>query len=727
MLINSFGAWTFGAIAIGLLSTLGWTQADAVFGRSNGGAIALSTPSGADLSDAEASIDAPFVAQNPAFPDVPVDYWARPFIQGLAQDGILAGDQEGRFRPDAPITRAEFAALIGSAFSPSAAQPAQNFPDVPSSHWAFEAVRAANRAGFLSGYLDGRFWPSRNITRSEVLVSLASGLGAVSPDAPAQTIALYEDSRLIPAWAVDKIAAATERRLVVNHPQIQTLNPNRVATRAEVAAMVYQALVVPDGMPPVLSPYTVNGDVLAQVRRIQEIGASPDLAAASALAGHDVDAAQAVPALVNLLKSISRLKDSEPHVTVHEPEDLFEFDLEEPVRLLPNDGPSTPLPMTERSDRLIVNPIRLPFDVFIGRPFLFDPDASNTESPEDSARVLVEEEADIPALMYLSPERWTVFESTLTALSQMETSVPALTALLNEEDPLLREAGIYGIGQIGPGAEAAGPSLKSLLQTDNTPPVRLNAVRALEAISAPPSASTLAVLVDVFTDELEKVSVRSAAAETLGRSSLDNIRVREVSQLVRNYERSDNDNALTVTVCAYTNEMLSSSEAIAALGPLLNRGSLEMRLRVVQILSAIATPEADALLSEALGNGAETVRLAAAGALLLRGEAAAVVMPELERLRQSTDPGIVAEASRLLDVAQGNAPPEPPNELDVGGVVFIDDFLVVDFLGQYSRRAYRSETEYDDHVVLSLQCAPPLYALAGVFDLYYSFISRWPW
>ena len=63
---------------------------------------------------------------------------------------------------------------------------------------------------------------------------------------------MYSDSSQIPNYAVPAIAAATERRMVVNYPNLDRLEPNRTATRAEVAAFIYQALVY-SGNPPEVS------------------------------------------------------------------------------------------------------------------------------------------------------------------------------------------------------------------------------------------------------------------------------------------------------------------------------------------------------------------------------------------------------------------------------------------------------------------------------------------
>ena len=93
----------------------------------------------------------------------------------------------------------------------------------------------------MSGYPGNLFKPEQSIPRVQVLVALANGLqfgeGNVS------ILATYKDGSAIPTYATGFVAAATQRRIVVNYPSLTQLNPNREATRAEVAAIVYQALV----------------------------------------------------------------------------------------------------------------------------------------------------------------------------------------------------------------------------------------------------------------------------------------------------------------------------------------------------------------------------------------------------------------------------------------------------------------------------------------------------
>lgn len=194
-----------------------------------------------------------------AFSDVASDNWASPFIQELASRNIIAGFPDGTFRPNDPVTRAQFAAILLKAFpnAPRVNTPI-NFSDVPSNYWGLQAIQNAYATGFLAGFPGGTFRPNDNIPRAQALVSLSNGLKYASTQPADSVLQAYTDASNIPDYARNSIAAATERRIVVNYPDVRFLNPNQTATRADVAAFVYQALVSSGQVAAIQSPYIVG-------------------------------------------------------------------------------------------------------------------------------------------------------------------------------------------------------------------------------------------------------------------------------------------------------------------------------------------------------------------------------------------------------------------------------------------------------------------------------------
>ncbi|MEH2433207.1 MAG: S-layer homology domain-containing protein [Nostoc sp.] len=205
---------------------------------------------------------APFITASPSFAqttfsDVSSNYWAAQFIQQLSQRGVIAGFPDGTFRPEEAVTRAQFAAMVNKAFQKPAQRQAINFVDVPSNYWASSAIGQVYNIGFLSGYPGNRFEPNQAIPRQQVLVSLANGLEYTPSGNTESTLQYFNDASNIASYARSPIAAATEKQIVVNYPNVKFLNPTATATRAQVAAFIYQALVSSNQASAINSPYVV--------------------------------------------------------------------------------------------------------------------------------------------------------------------------------------------------------------------------------------------------------------------------------------------------------------------------------------------------------------------------------------------------------------------------------------------------------------------------------------
>ncbi|HYX13229.1 MAG TPA: fasciclin domain-containing protein [Nostoc sp.] len=195
--------------------------------------------------------------------DVSSDYWARPFIQALADNNVISGFPDGSFRPNQGVTRAEFAALIQKAF------PNQNrvrqlsaggFKDVPAGYWAASAIQNAYETGFLAGYPGNVFRPSEQIPKVQAIVAVTNGLALTGSTTGASTdlSTYYTDASAIPNYAVSSVTIATQSNIVVNYPDVKQLNPQQPLTRAEAAALLYQALARQGRVQPIASNLPAN-------------------------------------------------------------------------------------------------------------------------------------------------------------------------------------------------------------------------------------------------------------------------------------------------------------------------------------------------------------------------------------------------------------------------------------------------------------------------------------
>lgn len=120
-------------------------------------------------------------SQSSGFTDVASGAWYNNAVSTLTRAGILDGYEDGSFRPNASITRAEFTKIAVSFFKHAGGASANPFSDVPDSAWYAEFVKAAAELGLIDGYEDGTFRPNAPITRAEACTIVNRTLGR-APD-----------------------------------------------------------------------------------------------------------------------------------------------------------------------------------------------------------------------------------------------------------------------------------------------------------------------------------------------------------------------------------------------------------------------------------------------------------------------------------------------------------------------------------------------------------------
>lgn len=183
------------------------------------------------------SLSFPVIA-NKEFTDIN-GYWAQPYISELANRGVIGGFPNGTFRPEANITRAQFAAIAAQALKLPAASGA-NFTDVKPGYWAAPVIGAAANAGLIGGFPDGTFKPEDNLTRAQALVILSKALKETQSSP--ESMSNYKDAQAVPAWATQSVTQAASAHIIVSFPQADQIRPNALTTRGEVAGLMYQTL-----------------------------------------------------------------------------------------------------------------------------------------------------------------------------------------------------------------------------------------------------------------------------------------------------------------------------------------------------------------------------------------------------------------------------------------------------------------------------------------------------
>lgn len=147
----------------------------------------------------------------------------------------IFGYEDGTFRPDNSVTRAELAAIVARAFHKEAGGPADAFADVAASHWAQASIAQAARMHVLDGYPDGSFKPEQPITRGE-MATVAARL--LSGDATGQAAAFADSAG---HWARAAIAKAAAAGVIDGYPD-GTFRPDKALTRAEAVVMINKLL-----------------------------------------------------------------------------------------------------------------------------------------------------------------------------------------------------------------------------------------------------------------------------------------------------------------------------------------------------------------------------------------------------------------------------------------------------------------------------------------------------
>ena len=184
------------------------------------------------------------IAKTPAFTDVPAQFWGTTYITELQRRGILDDFGGGKFDPSKEITRGEYAKMLDRAFADKpATATAVTFKDIPTDYPRKEAIDRSVELGFMTGYSPTKFAPNQSIPRYQLQISLAKGLEIPPPISTEQTLSKYTDAAQMPQYARDRMAAAVDSGLVIKDKTADLLKPAQNATRADAAALIYEALV----------------------------------------------------------------------------------------------------------------------------------------------------------------------------------------------------------------------------------------------------------------------------------------------------------------------------------------------------------------------------------------------------------------------------------------------------------------------------------------------------
>ena len=174
-----------------------------------------------------------------SFRDVTSAHWAFDSVERAAELGLVTGYSDGTFRPDTPVTRAQFVLMLWRMCGKPAAAKAASFADA-SADWYQDALSWAVEKGYVNGLSDTRFGPDAPITRQQVmaiLFRLNGGQSSTELTLTGINEQTFTDSTTIAAWAKDATWWAVYHELVsgVGGSRIA---PEANASRAQIAAIL---------------------------------------------------------------------------------------------------------------------------------------------------------------------------------------------------------------------------------------------------------------------------------------------------------------------------------------------------------------------------------------------------------------------------------------------------------------------------------------------------------
>ncbi|MCQ6561398.1 S-layer homology domain-containing protein [Paenibacillus mendelii] len=162
-------------------------------------------------------------------------HWAENQINSWLEQGFVKGFEDGTFKPNKTISRAEFVALVNRSFG-FTEKTEVTFTDMKESNWSYSEVQIAVKAGYITGYTNNTFGPNDEITREQIAAIVTKLLNL---KASSSYTSSFKDEATIAAWSKPAVAAVAENKIMSGYNQ--AFNPTHSATRAEALVVLDNA------------------------------------------------------------------------------------------------------------------------------------------------------------------------------------------------------------------------------------------------------------------------------------------------------------------------------------------------------------------------------------------------------------------------------------------------------------------------------------------------------
>jgi len=173
-----------------------------------------------------------------SFTDI-VGHWSEEAIKEAAAAGIVQGYDDGTFKPEKTVTRAEFAVMLMNALQAEESGAPLAFTDNSAiGSWARTAIAQALQLGIVGGYPDGSFRPGATINRAEMASMIAKAISLPTSGTAATSFA---DNAAIPSWALGAVKSAADEGILHGRSGNRFV-PQGTATRAEAVTAILNML-----------------------------------------------------------------------------------------------------------------------------------------------------------------------------------------------------------------------------------------------------------------------------------------------------------------------------------------------------------------------------------------------------------------------------------------------------------------------------------------------------
>lgn len=167
-------------------------------------------------------------------------HWSESYVNRLSDMDVISGYDDGTFRPDAPITRAELLKIALLAFGHDVEDNSSSitFSDVNSTDWYADVIIYADEADIVDGYADGSFLPNNNINRAEALKIILEAKGGITLE---DVTPNFSDVNAVTDWFAAYTSWGLSNDIIAGYDD-GTYRPGQNITRAEASKIVLEVL-----------------------------------------------------------------------------------------------------------------------------------------------------------------------------------------------------------------------------------------------------------------------------------------------------------------------------------------------------------------------------------------------------------------------------------------------------------------------------------------------------